>query len=355
MKSSVSKTRHNSPVPIRNGGSGDAFASTIFVYREDLCSHLAPAGNKLRKLAYILPHAIAESDPPVSHLVVEGGVQSNCCRQTAMAAAHLGLKCIAVLNDDVEHDSDSGLYTSAGNVQLERLLGAEVRHLDNSGTKGSLSEQTQRIVDEVNSIEGQRAFFIPTGGSSAPSGGVGYARWVFEMLEKEAHMRAEGQLGRSGRFDNIVVACASGSTLAGIVAGMRLAIKTGWVDADAQRRVVGVEVFALPIRSQRERVLGIAQSTAKLIGLKQDDITLDDIELDGRWTAGAYGRCDARTRQTLKTVAQTEAIFLDPAYTGKAMTAVLDAVARGEMVGNVLFLHTGGQASLPAYAGIECD
>ncbi|KAB8349668.1 hypothetical protein FH972_023686 [Carpinus fangiana] len=338
-----------------NGNKPQAPKTTVFAYRDDLCSNLSPAGNKLRKLVYVIPHAFAQSDAPVTHLVTEGGVQSNCCRQTAMVAARLGLKCVAVLSDAVKHKPDEELYATTGNVQLEKLLGTEVRQLDSSGASGSEAKQTQAIVDEINAKKGQRAFFVPTGASLTPLGGMGYAHWVFELLQQEAQMRHDGKLGGSGRFDVIVVACASGSTLAGMVAGMRLAEKTGWADASARRRIVGVETFAKPVADQHELVLRIARSTATLLGMKESDITPDDVDIDDRWAAGAYGLCDKRTQRTLKTLARTEALFLDPVYTGKAMTAVLEGVSSREMVGNVLFLHTGGQAALSAYPGVESD
>jgi 1-aminocyclopropane-1-carboxylate deaminase/D-cysteine desulfhydrase-like pyridoxal-dependent ACC family enzyme len=47
-----------------------------------------------------------------------------------------------------------------------------------------------------------------------------------------------------------------------------------------------------------------------------------------------------------------ESVFLDPVYTGKAMDGLMDLVKRG-VIGKgkrVLFLHTGGQPSLFAFA-----
>ncbi|MDP7642715.1 MAG: pyridoxal-phosphate dependent enzyme, partial [Alphaproteobacteria bacterium] len=62
----------------------------IYAKREDCNSGLAFGGNKIRKLEYIVPDAIAIN---ADTLVTIGGVQSNHTRQVAAVAAKLGMKC----------------------------------------------------------------------------------------------------------------------------------------------------------------------------------------------------------------------------------------------------------------------
>lgn len=332
----------------------------IYAYREDINSAISPAGNKLRKLSYVLPHAL--SNPNLKALVTVGGVQSNCCRQAAAVAAKLGLKCIVALTQEVDpqHQSTT-LYNSVGNVQLERLLGADVRILGPSrdGAQHSAEvdgKEWSSLAHGLSKEDAEGAYFLSQGASGNPGAGVGYAKWVFDMLEKESVLREDGTLQGSGVFDTIVVACATGGTLAGMVAGMRLAENNGYINnPKTRRRIIGIETFAKDPQSQRDMVLGIARDTAALIGLRRDDIRPGDVVVDGRWTAGGYGIYDELTRQTIKMVARTEAMLLDPVYTGKAMAAVLQGVRTGELHGNVLFVHTGGSPVLPAYLGIEQD
>lgn len=61
----------------------------FWIKREDCNSGLAFGGNKVRKLEYVLADAL---DQGADALVTTGGVQSNHQRQTAAAAAKLGLK-----------------------------------------------------------------------------------------------------------------------------------------------------------------------------------------------------------------------------------------------------------------------
>lgn len=67
------------------GDSGAAF----WIKRDDCSSGLAFGGNKIRKLEYVVADALANG---ADTLVTTGGVQSNHMRQTAAAAAKLGLK-----------------------------------------------------------------------------------------------------------------------------------------------------------------------------------------------------------------------------------------------------------------------
>jgi 1-aminocyclopropane-1-carboxylate deaminase len=199
------------------------------------------------------------------------------------------------------------------------------------------------------------AYFLSEGASGNPGAGIGYAKWVFDMLEKESALREDGVLQGSGIFDTIIVACATGGTLAGIIAGMRLAERDGYVNPRKRRHLIGVETFAKDPLGQRDIVVGIAKDTASLIELRREDLGVEDVVVDGRWTAGGYGIYDELTRQTIKMVARTEAMLLDPVYTGKAMTAVVEGIRTGELHGNILFVHTGGSPVLPAYLGIEQD
>jgi 1-aminocyclopropane-1-carboxylate deaminase len=334
----------------------------IWVYREDLNSLIAPAGNKLRKLAHVLPHALR--NPRLRTLITTGGVQSNCCRLTAAVAAKFGLKCIVLLVKDAEDVGELGRrrgrqqtvhdYERTGNVQLARLLGAEVRFVDGVGAAGSVDavDELRKLAAKVGIEDDGTNFFIPQGASESPSGGVGYARWVFEMLEQESRLRCQGVLAESGCFDNVVVACATGGTLAGMIAGMKLAEKHGWADG-GRRKIIGIETFAGDLEERRKVVLRVARDTAEILGLEREVIQPKDVMLDGRWTAGGYGVYDDRTKAAIQLAARTESLLLDPVYTGKAMAAVVGGVLQAELPVNTLFVHTGGHIVLPAYLGIE--
>src|SRR6201997_3935777 len=84
----------------------------IWAKRDDCNSGLAFGGNKVRKLEYLLPDALAQG---CDTLVSIGGVQSNHTRQVAAVAAHLGMRCVLVQEHWV--DFTDPLYERVGNIQ----------------------------------------------------------------------------------------------------------------------------------------------------------------------------------------------------------------------------------------------
>jgi 1-aminocyclopropane-1-carboxylate deaminase len=225
-------------------------------------------------------------------------------------------------------------YHSLGNVQLNEILGAETFPV-------STAEDT--VLQQLRS-KGKKPYAIPSGASSHPLGGLGYARWAFEVLEQEAQL--------SVTFDTIVVTIGSGSTVAGMIAGFKLAQKQGLIAKP--RRLVGFSIMGKSNEVVREMVLDIARTTAEKIGLKREDITGGELEIDDSFLGEAYGVLDERTVEGVKTMARAEGILTDPVYTGKAITGLIHTAKAGAYSGsNVLFCHTGGQVALSAYPALR--
>lgn len=225
-------------------------------------------------------------------------------------------------------------YHSLGNVQINEILGAETFPV---GT----AEDT--VLQQLKS-QGKKPYAIPSGASSHPLGGLGYARWIFEVLEQEAQLGVQ--------FDTIVVTIGSGSTMGGMIAGLKLAQKQGLINRP--RRLVGFSIMGKSDDVVREMVRDIAQTTAEKIGLQREDITGDEFEIDDSFLGGAYGALDERTIEGVKMMARVEGILTDPVYTGKAITGLIHTAKAGNYSGsNVLFCHTGGQAALSAYPALR--
>src|SRR5262249_52707052 len=108
----------------------------ILVKRDDQTG-LALGGNKVRKLEFLAGQALAQG---CDTLVTIGGVQSNHARQTAAAAARLGMQCELVLPRVVPRASEE--YEQSGNVLLDRLLGARLRVL-------SAEQNSSSVLDSV--------------------------------------------------------------------------------------------------------------------------------------------------------------------------------------------------------------
>ncbi|TVY46437.1 putative 1-aminocyclopropane-1-carboxylate deaminase [Lachnellula occidentalis] len=307
---------------------------SIWAKREDCNSGIAFGGNKTRKLEYLIPEALEQG---CDTLISIGGVQSNHTRQVAGVAAKLGLKAKLVQEHWVEWN-DPG-YDKVGNIQLSRMMGAAPR-LDPSTFgiehKPTLANLTQEVIDA-----GGKPYYIPAGASDHPLGGLGFARWAFEV---EAQEKAHGVF-----FDTIIVCAVTGSTFAGMVAGFKWIEKNG----GRKRRVIGIDASAKP-KETRDQVLRIAKFTGVRIGLEEGDVTAADVELDERYHDGCYGIPGEMTKAAMRFGAQTEGFITDPVYEGKSLAGMMDLVRKGEIQegSTVLYAHLGGQLALNAYSGL---
>jgi 1-aminocyclopropane-1-carboxylate deaminase len=308
----------------------------IYAKRDDCNSGLAYGGNKTRKLEYLIPDALAQN---CDTLISIGGHQSNHTRQVAAVAATLGLKCKLVQEKWVDHAEDP-VYSKVGNIQLSRLMGADVRLADDGfgiEHKTTLKDLQQEVIEA-----GGKPYYIPAGASDHPLGGLGFARWAFEVRQQE--------LETNIFFDTIIVCAVTGSTFAGMIAGFKLLQLRNLSPA---RKIIGIDASAKPAQT-RAQVLRIANFTAVKIGLSEDDITEADVILDERYHGGTYGIADQATIEAIRFGAVTEAFITDPVYEGKSLAGLMDMVRRGEMAegSNVLYAHLGGQLALKAYIRI---
>lgn len=172
------------PTPIeRLNRLGEHLGGKVEIYakREDWNSGLAFGGNKLRKLEYIIPDAIASN---ADTLVSIGGVQSNHTRMVAAVAAKIGIKCVLVQESWVPHED--AVYDRVGNVLLNRVIGAEVRLVE-EGFDISIRPSWEQALDEVRS-RGGRPYAIPAGASVHKYGGLGYVGFAEEVRAQEKQL-----------------------------------------------------------------------------------------------------------------------------------------------------------------------
>jgi 1-aminocyclopropane-1-carboxylate deaminase len=301
----------------------------VWAKRDDCNSGLAFGGNKTRKLEYLVADALAKG---CDTLVSIGGVQSNHTRQVAAVAARTGLRCVLVQESWV--DWPDVVYDRVGNIQLSRIMGADVR-LVKAGFGIGFKESWERALADVEAAGGT-PYAIPAGASDHELGGLGFAGWAAEV---EAQERDLGLF-----FDTIVVCSVTGSTQAGMIAGFAGQVR--------ERRVIGIDGSATP-KETREQVARIARRTADLIEVGRE-LRDDEIVLDDRYHAGTYGIPDEQTLAAIRLAGRLEGMITDPVYEGKSMAGLIDLVARGEIDrdATVLYAHLGGQPALSAYAAL---
>jgi L-cysteate sulfo-lyase len=294
----------------------------LWVKRDD-CTGLASGGNKTRKLEYLMAEALVQKADIV---LTQGATQSNHARQTAAIAAKLGIDCEILLEDRTQIAASD--YRESGNVLLDRLLGAALRHYP-GGT--DMEAQLAARAEELRA-QGRRPYAIPGGGSN-PIGALGYVTCALELVEQANHLGLD--------IECVVHATGSAGTQAGLVAGLE-GCRSGIP-------VLGIGVRA-PRAPQEEKVFALAQRTAELLGVP-GAVARESVVANCDYVGAGYGLPTDGMLEALKLAARTEGLLLDPVYSGKGMAGLIDLIRKGQFRKgqNVVFVHTGGAVGLFGY------
>ncbi len=298
---------------LRGGGA------PVWVKRDDE-SGSDLSGNKVRKLEFLLAEAIERRCDVV---ITCGGIQSNHCRATAVAARRLGLDSVLFLRGAAPADAD-------GNVLLDLLVGARVVFITPEGyaNRGEIMTTEARRLEG----EGRRPYVIPEGGSNA-LGAWGYVSMLQELAEQ----------GFGERIRHLFCATGSAGTLAGLHLGARMLglPLTPWGVA-----VCDNEAYF------RSQVMKLAGDFRERFGVSVE-LEPEDIRVVEGYRGPGYGLTYPRLLDLIRGMAAGEGLLLDPVYTGKAFLAMSDLLADGTIPqqDEVAFIHTGGIFSLFAYRG----
>ena len=313
----------HAPTPIDPAPNLGAVLGVDLRIKRDDCTGLAFGGNKVRQLEFHFGEARARGADTV---LVTGAVQSNLVRIAAAAARKLGMAVHIQLEDRVADGGET--YRTSGNLLLYRVLGATLHAFPEGENEAAADAAMERRAAALVA-EGRRPYVIHSAPGHAPLGGLGYVVAAEEIVE---------QAPGTG-FDAVV--CASGSALthAGILVGLRALGERAPVLGICVRRDAA---------SQAARVAG---ALAAMIDCP-DAFDAGDVDVCDAVLAPGYGRLNEAVREAMEMAARHEGLLLDPVYTGKAMAGLIAHVRSGRIAAGsrVLFVHTGGQPALFAYA-----
>lgn len=291
----------------------------VFIKRDDL-SGMQLSGNKVRKLEFLLAEAKATGCDSV---ITIGGIQSNHCRATAVASRYLGLDPFLILrNSRTGVDSDPGL---TGNLLVERLCGGSVHQVTKEEyTKVGSVALCAQLEEKLREM-GRKPYVIPVGGSNA-LGSWGYVEFVRELADQSRAMSLE--------FTDLVMACGSGGTTAGIALGCRHA------EMETAVRAYGVCDDPAYFYDYCDEILCGMGATPGAIGAASSGL-FEAVQAKG----SGYAISTQDELKVVKEVAESTGVILDPVYSGKALFAFMRDLesdpGRWENR-KVLFLHTGG-------------
>ncbi|GAB1259926.1 D-cysteine desulfhydrase family protein [Aurantivibrio plasticivorans] len=293
----------------------------IWIKRDDLTGS-GLSGNKVRKLEFVIAQAIADG---CDTLITCGGVQSNHCRATALAAARLGLKVKLVLRNDL-----GDKLNADGNLFLDFLAGAEVNIFSPREYRKRLD---QLLIDQKTLTDeaGGKGFIIPTGASDE----IGIWGYINASYELQKNCESFGFEPAS-----IVVATGSGGTQAGLTAGIHL--------CGMETEVLGIAVCD-DERYFKRKVSSDIKKWQQRYNI-QKAIPAEKIRVNDHYIGPGYAKAEKEVFDTISWLAQNEGIVLDPVYTGKAFHGLVKEIQRGSFRkgDDIVFVHTGGIFGLMA-------
>ena len=314
------------PTPLRPmTRTSDALGLDIDIKRDDLLP-LAMGGNKVRQLEFYLGQAHAQGADTV---LITGAIQSNFVRLCAAAARQLGWHPVVQLEDRVPKDDPA--YNNSGNVLLLKMLGAEVHRFPEGENEAAADANLDQLAAGMRA-KGAAPYVIHLGIDHPPYGGLGY---VAAAVETFLQYKARG-----GYPDAVFLPSGSGLTHAGFLVGARA---VGW----------DVPVFGICVRrdadQQKARITRRAGELSDMLGgvaLSDRDVQVSDAVLPP-----GYGQMNSAVAEAIQLAAQSDAILLDPVYSGRTFAGLLNDHKHGRLnkFGRVLFVHTGGTPAIFAY------
>lgn len=301
----------------------------IFIKHEDL-SGLALGGNKCRRLEFILAEAKRQGADVV---ISTAGSQSNYCVQVAAAARRLKMKPSFVLVRGIHNEPQ-------GNLLLQDILGSDIEILELTDIMevlvkgGPVSQKMDRMAEDLRA-NGYNPFIIRHD-IPDPTAILSPVGWVNAADELTTQLQ-----GRNIEAGYVVVANSGGVTQAGLVLGLKY-LGTNY-------EVIGIS----NLRKKDAAAVAVAEhinALSDLLGLKVK-VTPDELEINDSYIGEGYGIPDRKCIDAMRLVAQTEGIFLDPVFTGKAMAGLIDLIDKGRFkpTDTIVFVHTGGVPALFAY------
>jgi D-cysteine desulfhydrase len=305
------------PTRIERFAALDELVGTELWIKRDDTTAGAEAGNKIRKLEYLLAEALEQRARAV---ITCGGLQSNHARATALLARRLGLQPVLLLR------TDAAPKTREGNLLLDDLAGAQIKFINKA--EYAQRDELMRELAEVHAHQGRSSYVIPEGGSNG-LGALGYyaaMREVREQLDAGAGSLPE-------RFDAIVHACGSGGTAAGVALG-------------AGQFQVAEEVLAFAVCDDRAY---FEQRIALILAEAKNYLTaapaLAPLRIEDAYRGPAYGVPSPEQLTFIRKVARVSGLVLDPVYSGKALYGLAQLPTKPR---RTLFIHTGGLPGLLA-------
>ena len=273
---------------------------TVQLWRLDLIAAAAP-GNKIFKLDENLRAAHAAG---YSRVLSFGGAFSNHIHALALTGAARGFATVGVIRGDPDSlDNPTLRDAAAAGMQLHVVDRASYRALSAASHVDQLPPALRQQCGDC--------YVVPAGGANR-LGALGC-----KVLGEVVGERAAGA-------EHVVLPCATGTTLAGLVAGL-----------DGAKPVLGIAVL--------KGADWLADSVRGTLGeLGAAHCTRWSIDTDRH--GGGYARTSTELEQFVGYFQQCSGVPVEPVYSGKMLYAIHRRIDGGNYArgSRLLALHTGG-------------
>ncbi|UTW67188.1 1-aminocyclopropane-1-carboxylate deaminase/D-cysteine desulfhydrase [bacterium SCSIO 12643] len=263
----------------------------VFMLRDDLL-HPGISGNKWRKLKYNL---LDSAEKGIYKIVTVGGPYSNHIAAVAEAGKLFGFDTIGLIRGYESYRSNSTLSRA-------EELGMEIRFF----SKSDYNDINQDYFNKLRKEEGEFVF-VPMGGGNL-LGMRGSKEIVSEIPKETTH---------------ITVACGTGSTMAGIVAG-----------TEENQKVIG-----FPAMKGGDFMVDEVNKF-----LRDAGVNMQNYNVETRYHFGGFAKMDVQLADFLKAFYEKHGFVLDGIYNGKMMFGLYKMITQDYFPkGSVITaIHTGG-------------
>ena len=282
----------------------------VYVKREDLTGP-GLGGNKMRHLEFRIGDALAQGCD--TFIYVD---DANAARSTAAACAKAGMRYIQVVPSQEPS-------APTANLALSRILGAEIHYAPVTGRLRTEAHEMAATIEDRLRGEGRKPYRLQAMPWFDLSGVVSY---LLAGVELKRQLEQEGI--EEAHFFMVTGHSHAGLQLAAKILGLSWAV-TG----------VGVAQVFEPEYPMSEW----SRQVAEMLELPTS-LTPDEVLTDYGHSAPGYHLPSTESVAAVEIAGRTEGLILDPAYTGKAMAALIDHMRSGALDpdSTVIFIHTGG-------------
>jgi D-cysteine desulfhydrase len=307
---------HDGPSPVSPlDALSDCLGAEVWLKNDGLYGTVY-GGNKPRKLEFVLADALREG---AKRVATTGVIGTNHGLATAIYGKQAGLAVSLLLAYEKPTPENRRLL-----LQMA-AAGADIHYTRSYPLTAVLAPY---YIARFRLHDGRMPYILGPGGSSSLAA-LGYVNAAFELARQV-------EAGELPAPRSIVVPLGTGGTVAGLLAGLRL--------ANLDTRIVAVSITRAPT-AWRPAVMRLARSVLGLVAGRTGEAWIEGQPLDGldivtRWIGDGLGHASPEGEAARVLAADMEGLNLDSVYTAKSMAALIGLASAGALEAPVLFWHT---------------